>query len=66
MDNIDFDKLRQALIDYYGSAFTVGGFGAALVSVSDVYNASEQELIELALENGFYLSDYEKEKQKSL
>lgn len=40
MYNLDFEKLRQDLIDYYGSAFIVGGFGAALVSVSEIYNAS--------------------------
>ena len=63
---LDFEKLRQDLIDYYGSAFIVGGFGAALVSVSEIYNASEQRLIELASQNNFNLKDYEIEKQKSL
>lgn len=66
MYNLDFEKLRQDLIDYYGSAFIIGGFGAALVSVSEIYNASEQRLIELASQNNFNLKDYEIEKQKSL
>lgn len=64
--NLDFEKLRQDLIDYYGSAFIVGGFGVALVSVSEIYNASEQRLIELASQNNFNLKDYEIEKRKSL
>lgn len=58
MENIDFDRLRSDLIDYYGTAFMTCGFGAALVEASDVYTASEQKLIELANQAGFNLNNY--------
>lgn len=58
MDNIDFEALRRDLINYFESAFLIGGFGAAAISASDVYSASNQRLIELAQECGFNLSKY--------
>ena len=55
--NIDFERLRQDLIDYFGTAMTVG-FGAAIIDISKVENASNEELINIAKQNGFNINDY--------
>lgn len=55
--NIDIDKLRQDLINYFGTAM-VSGFGMAVMDLSRVERASAEELIRIALECGFDLNDY--------
>jgi hypothetical protein len=55
--NIDFDKLREDLIDYFGTA--MGSFPIAVMNVTEVEKASDRELIRIAAQNGFDLSDYE-------
>ena len=45
---IDFDQLRKDIIEFYEGAFFVGGFGAAMCDLSDVYKASNDELIRIA------------------
>ena len=55
--NIDIERLRRDLIEYFGSATPI--WGVAYLSVEDIREASYEELIKLALENGFNLSDYE-------
>ncbi|MBR2070929.1 MAG: hypothetical protein IJ981_05815 [Clostridia bacterium] len=55
--NIDFDKLREELIDYFGTA--MGTFPIAVMNVAEVESASDRELIRIATQNGFDLSDYE-------
>ncbi len=55
--NIDYESLRQDLIDYFGTAMTVG-FGAAIIDISKVENASNEELINIAKQNGFNINDY--------
>lgn len=57
--NIDFDKLRRDLIDYYEEAYLISGFGAALVESVDVKYASNEELIRMANQYGFNLNNYE-------
>lgn len=54
---IDFDKLREDLIDYFGSA--MGMFPMAVMDVSKVERASKQELIKIAQQNGFDLRKYQ-------
>lgn len=58
--NIDFEKLREDLKDYYGTAMSF--MPMAVVELSQVERASNQKLIELALKNNFDLSDYETQK----
>ena len=58
MNNIDFDRLRRDLINYFESALFVGGFGMAIVYISKVQNASNDELIRIALNNKFDLKKY--------
>ena len=55
--NIDFEKLRKDVIDYFGTA--MGAFPIAVMSVTEVETATEKELIRIATQNGFDLSDNE-------
>lgn len=55
--NIDIDKLREDLINYFGTAM-MSGFGIAVVDLANVENASEDELINIAIKCGFDLNDY--------
>ena len=56
-DNINFEKLRLDLIDYFGTAM-FNGFPAAIVDMSDVEKASKSELIDIANKNNFDLEHY--------
>ena len=55
--NIDFNKLREALIDYFGTA--MGAFPIAVMNVAEVESATERELLRIATQNGFNLENYE-------
>ena len=55
--SVDFEKLREDLIDYFGTA--MGTFPIAVMNVTEVEKASDRELIRIATQNGFDLSDYE-------
>ena len=55
--NIDIDRLREDLIDYFGSAMSF--YGAAVMDLTRVEMASDEEIIRIAIQNGFDLSDYE-------
>ena len=55
--NIDIDKLRSDLINYFGTAM-MNGFGMAVMDLSRVERASAEELVRIALECGFDLNDY--------
>ena len=54
---IDVDKLRDALIDYFGSAMQF--YPQAVIELSEVESASPEKLVDIALKNGFDLSDFE-------
>lgn len=56
---IDMEKLRDDLKDdSYGTAFG-GGFGGALLEVSEIDNASVEELIEIAKRRNVDFREYE-------
>ena len=57
MENIDFEKLREDLINYFGTAMS-SGYGMAVIDLVRVERASYEELISIALECGFDLNDY--------
>lgn len=61
-ENIDYDKLRSDLMDYFGSAMAY--YPAAVIELSEVENASNDKLIQIAIQNGFNLNDYENSKTK--
>ncbi len=54
--NIDFESLRDDLIDYYGTA--TGAFMFAFSDVDRVENASDDDLIMMAEDEGFDLHKY--------
>ncbi len=54
--NIDIERLRRDLIDYFGTAMSM--FPVAMMELSQVENASPEKLIEIARKNGFDLRDY--------
>ena len=53
---IDIEKLRSDLMDYFGTA--LGFFPVATMDLINVQNASDEELINIALKNNFDLSKY--------
>lgn len=60
---IDIEKLRKDLIDYYGTAM-FNASPLAITELSKVENASPQELINIALKNNFDLTEYETNNKK--
>ena len=55
--DIDIDSLRADLIDYYGTAMSSNPI--AMMDLINVENASDSEIISIALQNGFDLEDYQ-------
>ena len=55
--NMNIDKLRQDLIDYYGTAMS-NGFPMAVMDLERAERASEEELIRMAREEGVDLERY--------
>ena len=54
---MDFDRLREDLKDYFGTAMAYNPM--AVIELSEVERASNEKLIQIAIQNGFDLSDYE-------
>ena len=63
MENIDIEKLRKDLIDYFGSAMFINK-GLSIMELSNIENASDNELIDIAIKNNFNLNNYIKENYK--
>lgn len=55
---IDADKLREDMVNYYGTAM-FGGLPMAMMDLSRAENASDEELVRMALDNNVDLSKYE-------
>jgi hypothetical protein len=55
---IDGDKLRRDLVDYFGTAM-FNSSPMAMFELEKVQRAGGDELIQIALDNGFDLSEYE-------
>lgn len=58
MVEIDINKLKQDLKDYYESAYFTLGYGAALMDSFDLDNLSDEEIINKAVKNGVDLEQY--------
>lgn len=56
---IDYEKIRRDLKEYYGTAMFTG-FGAAIMDLSEIENASDEELLRIANEEGLNLRKYMK------
>ena len=57
IENLNFDKLREDLLDYYGTAM----FNASpltIIELTKVEKANNEELIEIAINNNFDLNEY--------
>ena len=54
---IDFERLRRDLIDYYGTAAT-NGFPMAIIEINNIENASNEQLIKIAIQIGLDLDKY--------
>lgn len=53
---IDIERLREDLINYFGSA--MGFFPVAVMDLAKVESASPQELVDIAIKNNFDLNKY--------
>lgn len=58
MVEIDINKLKQDLRDYYEAAYFTLGYGAALMDSFDIDKLSDEELINKAIDNGINLENY--------
>lgn len=56
-NEIDIERLRRDLIDYFGTAM-YNGSPQAIIELSRIENASPSELINIAQNNGFDINDY--------
>lgn len=54
---IDINRLRRDMKDYYGTAM-FNGFPMAVIDLSRVERMSDRELVELAQKNGVDLRKY--------
>ena len=54
--NIDYESLRNDLINYFGTAMMYNP--QAVIQLSQVENASNSELETIAIRNGFDLRNY--------
>lgn len=56
MTEINIEELRKDLINYFGTATQM--YPVAMMELSQVETASEEELINIAIKNGFDLDNY--------
>lgn len=56
-EEINIEKLREDFINYYGTA-TFNVSSLAIIELSKVENADENQLIEIAQQNKFDLNKY--------
>lgn len=64
MSNINILKLKKDLMDYFGTA-VFNGMPNAMIELSKISNASDSQIINLALNIGFDLSEYEECKNRT-
>lgn len=58
MEEIDINKLKQDLKDYYEAAYFTLGYGAALMDSYDLDNLSDEEIINKAIDNVLNIENY--------
>lgn len=58
MEEIDINKLKKDLKDYYEAVYFTLGYGAALMDSIDIDKLSDEELINKAIDNGINLENY--------
>lgn len=57
INNINIEKLRKDLIDYFGSAM-IEVSRYAIIDLTKIEFANDYELIQIAINNNFDLEDY--------
>ena len=57
---IDIDELREDMRNEAYGAFYGGGFGGAMIDAFDIEGATDEELVEMALERGIDLGGYQR------
>ena len=57
IEDINIEKLRQDLIDYFTSAMFLAS-PVALIDLTDIETANKEELIQIAINEGFNLNNY--------
>jgi len=55
--NIDIEKLREDLIDYYGTAM-FNASPLAMIELTKIEKATDKEIIQIAIDNKFDLNEY--------
>ena len=55
--NIDIKKLNEDLIDYFGTAM-YNASPLAMIELVKIEKASNQEIIQIAIDNNFDLNEY--------
>lgn len=55
--NIDVDSLRKDLFDYFGTAMCIAS-PLAMMELSKIQNASDEEIIRMAIDNNVDLNLY--------
>ncbi len=63
LDDIDIERLRSDLSDYFTSAMFIAS-PVALIDLTRVENASDEELIRIAIANNFNILDYVNEYER--
>ena len=63
IEDINILKLRKDLIDYYTSAMFIVS-PMAIMDLTKVEKASDQELVKIAMDNKFDLSKYHKSRRR--
>lgn len=63
IDEIDVDRLRSDLVSECEAAYFVGGFGASIIDMDEIENATDEEVVTIALNNRVNLNKYKKYKR---
>lgn len=61
-NEIDYERLRNDLIDYFGTAMTY--YPVAVIELSEVERATDSKLEQIAIQIGFNLNNYIKQKSR--
>lgn len=65
MENINYEKIRSELMNYFGTAMT-NGFKMAVIDLSKVENASNEELIAMAKQHNVEINNCNSKNEKIL
>ena len=57
IEDLNIDKLREDLLDYYGTAM-FNASPLAIIELTKIEKANNEELIEIAINNKFDLNEY--------